>query len=153
MSRELGISVVMVERWWLQREDITTQYQKYCSAHSDDSELLLNAKKHQDRFSRAPSTPEEEPHDMKDLDFTPEEVSGKVEVESDEEKGKRKKRRKVDNSPYKRRKRVELPTVKSEKTGEENKVKKEGIKDKKIEIKVKKKENKVEKEGKKGHYV
>ena len=90
---------------------------------------------------------------MKDLDFTPEEVSGKVEVESDEEKeGKRRKRRKVDNSPYKRRKRVELPTVKSvsqeNKTRDEGKLKTGGNKVVKG-IKVENEENKFEKGGKK----
>ena len=151
VARELGIPVVMVERWWLQREDITIQYEKYCSTNRD-SELLM-AKRQQDRFSQPAATPEEEPHDLKDLDFTPEEVSGKVEVESDEEKeGKRRKRRKVDKSPYKRRKRVELPTVKSvsqeNKTRNEGKLKTGGNKVVKG-IKVENEERKCEKEGKK----
>ena len=116
VSRELNIPAVTIDKWWLARQDITHQYEKFCAANREDSDLLRSAQKYQENLSGADHNNEEELHDLKDLDFTPEEVSGKVEVESDDEvEGKRRKKRKVDTSPYKRRKRVELPTVKSEK--------------------------------------
>ena len=121
VSRELGVPAVVIDKWWLQRGDITTQYEKYCAANKDDSDLLDAAIKYQDTLRGTSPSQEEEVHDQKDLDFRPEEVSGKVEVESDEEsgvRGPRRKKKKVDTSPYKRRKRVELPTVKSKESSE-----------------------------------
>ena len=106
--------MVMIDRWWLQREDITVQYEKFCRANRDDTDLLQSTSKYQDNLAGPSASPvQEELHDLKDLDFTPEETSGKVEVESDEEgRGQRRRKKKVETSPYKRRKRVELPTVK-----------------------------------------
>ena len=114
VSRELGVPAVVIDRWWLQREDITLQYERYCRANKDDTDLLQPTRNYYDNRTGASVSPvQEELHDLKDLDFTPEEVSGKVEVDSEEEgKGQRRRRKKVETSPYKRRKRVELPTVK-----------------------------------------
>merc|ERR1719242_2652764 len=103
VSRELGVPVVMVDRWWLQREDITLQYERYCRANQDDTDLLQANSKYQENHARSSASPvQEELHDLKDLDFTPEETSGKVEVESEEEgRGQRRRRKKVETSPYK----------------------------------------------------
>ena len=120
VSRELGVPVVMIDRWWLQREDITVQYEKFCRINRDDTDLLQSTSKYQDNLAGPSASPgQEELHDLKDLDFTPEETSGKVEVESDDEgRGQRRRKKKVETSPYKRRKRVELPTVKIQKPPE-----------------------------------
>ena len=76
----------MIDRWWLQREDITIQYERFCRANKHDTDLLQPTRKYQENLAGPSASPvQEELHDLKDLDFTPEEVSGKVEVESDEE--------------------------------------------------------------------
>jgi len=117
VSIDMDLPVGMINKWWLQREDIRTQFERYCAAQEHQE------KQFQRSLERAGSSTESQPGCSKDLeeevpddkdeDFTPDfENNGKVDAESGDEKRispKRKKKKEV-HSPYKRRKRVELPT-------------------------------------------
>ena len=98
MSRELGLPIVVIERCWLERADITRQYERQCQDKEVDTGLLQPTRKHQDNLAGSSAAPGQE--DLKDPDFTPE-----GEVDSEEEERGRKKT--VEARPYKRRKRVE----------------------------------------------
>ena len=91
VSRELGVPASMIDRWWLQRANITRQYTRYCRAKDDDTDLLRFTKKHQDNLAGSSTSPA--PEDLKDPDFNPE-----GEEDSEEEGRGRRGRKKAETT-------------------------------------------------------
>ena len=110
VSLDMDIPVGVINKWWLQREDIRTQFEKYCAAQERD-ERMSQQSVAADKPGTSRDTEEEPPPDDKDEDFKPDEVSSKVDIDTDRRRpAKKKKKKEVELSPYKNRKRVELPT-------------------------------------------
>ena len=112
MSVDMDIPVGLINKWWLQREDIRTQFERYCRAQEHQEKLFQQSLNGHDKPGTSRDM-DEEPVDDKDEDFTPDnDVTSKVDQGSDDERRspKRKKKKPEPTSPFKRRKRVELPS-------------------------------------------
>ena len=119
VAMEMGIAVGLINKWWLQRDDIRTQFERYCAAQENQERLWQRA----NGAGSSKDALEEEVNngdmDDKDEDFTPEDGCSKIDHDSDDgrKSASKRKRKKEEHSPYKRRRRVELPTIKEAASG------------------------------------
>ena len=106
VSQEMEVPVGLINKWWLQREDIRTQFERY-SKVQDYQERLFQKSLEQNGCDKDCDEKESSSDVGKKKDPNYEE---KVSIIKGGSSGRGKKNKKKGESPFKSRKRIELPT-------------------------------------------